>query len=123
MVLNDLFELLCSLRPNMDRSYIGNIYELLLFHIETRVIDELMHSKQRFDPEHLLLRAPHDDVYWKYILQHLDLGQGNIDQYRVDRQLFEEAWERLSNRVFQAGGVLDIPDRTAENSWGGGWLP
>ncbi len=100
MTRNDILMFVRDMRPDMAEDDIDDLSYPLLYHLEKKIREEVLHLEQKFDQLNLALRAPHDDVYWTYILLHLDLIHGNFELYREDCKLFEQAWKNLCRQVF-----------------------
>ena len=100
MIKPDIYILVQEMRPNMEKFYFENLYEPLIYHLETKIRKEVLHLDEKYDTIHLSLKSPHDDVYWTYVLMHLDLINGNMELYEEDRKMFEEAWKNLCRQVF-----------------------
>lgn len=58
--------------------------------------------------EELMLPAPWNKVYYRYLQAMIHYANGEYDRYAASMQLFNEAWGEL-NRWF--GGVYDVTDR------------
>ena len=114
----DLFMILCAMRPGLDE-YISGIFVPLMYHIEHKVIHELLHLENvDADPDNLLLPPPYYDLYWKYILPQIDLGQGKIEMYKAGQAEFREAWDHLCRQVYLQDGKLDIVIKEKEEEPG-----
>ncbi len=100
MTKSDIFLFLNCMAPEMNAEQLDSICEAMIYHIEEKIRQEVLHLDQRFDHQNLALAAPYDDVYWTYILSLLHLKAGNMEAYRESRKLFEEAWENFCRQVF-----------------------
>ena len=106
----DLYEILRGLRPGLDEC-ISQMFVPLMYHIEDKVIRELLHLDVEVDSDNLLLAPPNDDIYWKYILPFIDMAQGRVDLYREGRALFQEAWKRLERQLFLGKGEIETVEK------------
>ena len=52
----------------------------------------------------LSVPAPFDRIYWTYLVAMIDLAAGNGEQYRISRELFEEAFDAYARWYQQTNG-------------------
>ena len=52
----------------------------------------------------LSVPAPFDRIYWTYLVAMIDLAAGNGEQYRISRELFEEAFDAYARWYQQTSG-------------------
>ncbi len=96
----DILTFVGQVYPEMEEVLVRDFCEVLLYHIEERIRQEVLHLDEKFDHENLILATPHDDVYWTYVLSMMYLVQKNMEAYREYRKLFEEAWENFCRQFF-----------------------
>ena len=111
----DLFMVLTRMRPE-HTEYINGMFVPLMYHLEQKVIHELLHRDLEVDSDNLLIPPTHDELYWKNILPYVDLGVGNVEMYREGRALFLEAWENLRRRIFLQNGEFEVAPK-GEDWW------
>ena len=88
------------LYPEVEELYIDMIADFLLYHLEEKIRKEVLFLEDTYDHETLVLDAPYDDVYWRYLIAFMELTQGRMELYRENQKLFEQAWENFCRQVF-----------------------
>ncbi len=101
MTKGDIVTFVSQVCPEMDPGLQLDLCGALLYHLEERIREEVLHLKEKFDQQNLILATPHDDVYWSYVLSLIYLIQGKMELYREYRKLFDEAWENLCRQAFR----------------------
>ena len=96
----DVLTFIGQVYPEMEPELVRDLCEVLLYHIEERIRQEVLHLDEKFDHQNLILATPHDDVYWTYALSMIHLVQKNMEAYREYRKLFAEAWENFCRQFF-----------------------
>ena len=100
MTKNDIVMFLNVARPDLEETFMENICDFLIYHLEEKIRQEVLHLDQKYNGVDISLTAPYDELYWRYVLAFLALLEGKVDVYRESQKLFEQAWDNFCRQVF-----------------------
>ena len=101
MTKGDIIQFLKAVRHDLEESFIEDVCEFLLYHLEEKIRREVLHLDEEYNHSDIILLPPYDEIYWRYVLAFLSLAEEKVDVYKENQKLFEAAWDNLCRQVFQ----------------------
>ena len=87
----EMVELVNEMRPNELND---DLLYFWLSNLEFRVLYEVLEGQDGDQPVGVLqVGAPHDDIYWTYLVSMIDFATGDMEAYARSSALAERAWK------------------------------
>ena len=114
MDMHDIKLFLNLVRPDLGETYVDNLVNFLLWHLEDKIRKEVLNIETEVHTDFFTLPNPYDDVYWWYVFSFLDLMEGKMDRYQESYKQFELAWDNLCRHVFTEKENFKLNERFLE---------